>query len=75
MITLIARAATDDWEAVDELEQIAKADPAVLRPHLRELLDRGLLWPSVLFAAADEETVHEVITRIDRGDERLVTYC
>jgi hypothetical protein len=71
MITLIARAATDDWEAVHELEQIAKADPAVLRPHLRELLDRGLLWPSVLFAAADEETVREVITRIDGGDERL----
>ncbi|MGW4944734.1 hypothetical protein ACWEOZ_24440 [Actinoplanes sp. NPDC004185] len=71
MITLIARAATDDWEALDELEQIARADPAVLRPHLRELLDRGLLWPPVLFAAADEGAVQEIITRIDGGDERL----
>jgi len=68
---LLVRAATDDWDAVHELEQIAKADPAVLRPHLRELLERGLLWPSVLFAGVDEEMVRHIIARIDEGDERL----
>jgi hypothetical protein len=68
---LVARAATDDWDAVDELERIAKTDPAALRPYQRELLDRGLLWPSVLFLGADEELVHEIINRIDGGDERL----
>jgi hypothetical protein len=68
---LVARAATDDWDAVHELEQIAKSDPSVLRPHQRELLDRGLLWPSVLFVNADEALVREIITRIDGGDERL----
>jgi hypothetical protein len=68
---LVARAATDDWDAVDELERIAKTDPASLRPYQRELLDRGLLWPSVLFVGADEELVHEIIARVDGGDERL----
>src|ERR1044071_9733754 len=72
MITdLVVRAATDDWDAVHELERIAKADPEALRPHHRELLKRGLLWPSVLFVGADEDLVREVITRIDAGDERL----
>jgi hypothetical protein len=68
---LVARAATDDWDAVHELERIAKTDPTVLRPHQRDLVDRGLLWPSVLFVGADEELVHHIITRIDGGDERL----
>ncbi|MFI7544310.1 hypothetical protein [Actinoplanes sp. NPDC049599] len=68
---LVARAATDDWDAVEQLEQLAKADPAILRPHHRELLERGLLWPSVLFAGADEELVEQIITRIDSGDQRL----
>lgn len=68
---LIARAATEDWDAVDELEQMAKANPAALRPHLGELLERGLLWPPVMFAGADEETVRHVIDRIDGSDESL----
>ena len=68
---LVARAATDDWDAVQELEQLARTDPAVLRPHHRDLVDRGLLWPSVLFAAADDELVQHIIARIDAGDECL----
>ena len=67
----MARAAADDWDARDELERIARADPAVLRPQLRDLLDRDLLWPTLLFAGADEETEREVIARIDAGGGNL----
>jgi hypothetical protein len=69
--SLVARAAADDSDALEELEQIARADPAVLRPHQRDLVDREVLQPSVLFVGADEELVRHVIARIDGGDECL----
>jgi hypothetical protein len=64
---LVAAALSEDGDAIDELERRAAADPGALTPYLRELLDGGVLWPPVLYRAADDELVAEVVRRVDEG--------
>ncbi|GIH03547.1 hypothetical protein Rhe02_16140 [Rhizocola hellebori] len=65
---LVRAAANDDWDAVHELEKIAAADPGSLAGHLPMMLDLGVLWPPVLYRAAGDDVVSQVIDRIDSGD-------
>jgi hypothetical protein len=65
---LVRAAANDDWDAVHELEKIAAADLGRLAGYLPVMLELGVLWPPVLYRAASDDVVRQIIDRIDRGD-------
>ena len=64
---LIRRAADEDDDAIEELGEIADADPERLSPYHGSLLDLDLLWPATLYRAADADVVGRVIEQVDGG--------
>ncbi|MFI6780114.1 hypothetical protein [Micromonospora sp. NPDC050276] len=64
---LIRRAADEDDHAVEELSELANADPGRLSPYHGILLDLDVLWPATLYRAAGADLVGRVIEQIDSG--------
>ncbi|MER7167869.1 hypothetical protein ABT336_17585 [Micromonospora sp. NPDC000207] len=64
---LIRAAESDDYDAVEELADIAAADPQRLAPHLPRLLERGVLWPPTLYRGAGPDVVAQAVERVDGG--------
>ena len=64
---LIRRAADEDDDAIEELGEIAAADPQRLSPYHGALLDLDLLWPATLYRAAGADVVGRVIEQVDGG--------
>jgi hypothetical protein len=58
-----------DDDAVWELEEQTKDDPAALRPYLLRLLDADTFISETLFRAADEDLQREAVARIDADAE------
>jgi hypothetical protein len=69
---LVARVESGDDDAVEELADIAAADPDALAPYHLRLLDAGAFWrESVLYRGADEEFQRAVVARIESGGSEL----
>jgi hypothetical protein len=70
---LVRRAAADDddYDAHEDLADLADADPSRLTPHHALMLDLGLLWPAKLFRAAGADTITRAVAEIDAGQEHL----
>ncbi|MET8307114.1 hypothetical protein [Micromonospora sp. NPDC005173] len=64
---LIRRTAAEDDDAIEELCEIADADPQRLAPYQGLLLDLDVLWPAKLYRAAGADVVRQVIEQIDGG--------
>ncbi|TDB97923.1 hypothetical protein [Actinomadura sp. 7K534] len=65
---LVARVEAGEDAAVEELADLAAADPAAMAPYLMRLLDAGAVWRAdVLYRAADGDFQREVVARIDSG--------
>ncbi|GAA2849748.1 hypothetical protein Acy02nite_00200 [Actinoplanes cyaneus] len=73
---LIGRAAADDDDAIEELTEIADAEPERLRPYLGRMLDAGVLWPGTMYRAAGADVVARVVALVDAGEEpELIGRC
>ncbi|MEH0971709.1 hypothetical protein V6U77_11295 [Micromonospora sp. CPCC 205546] len=64
---LIRAAAAGDDDALEELIEIAAAEPARLVGHLSLLLDAGVLWPPTLYRGATGDVVRRIIDDVDAG--------
>lgn len=65
---LVARVESGDDTVVEELADLAAADPGALTPYLLRLLDAGVFWRLwVLYRGADGEFQRAVVARIESG--------
>lgn len=68
------RAEAGDDAAVDELADIAAADPGALTPYHVRLLDAHVFWrPDVLYRGADEHFQRTVVDRVESGASDATT--
>src|SRR5688500_8797557 len=68
---LILRAATAEFDAEYELERLADETPAMLTPHLPDLLAAGVLYPAKLYRTAGDDMQRAIVTMIDDGTSEL----
>ncbi|MER7790183.1 hypothetical protein [Streptomyces sp. NPDC097640] len=50
-----------------ELEELARTAPESLAPHLPRLLAADVVYPAVLYCAADDETQRDLVAQADAG--------
>ncbi|MEU7934147.1 hypothetical protein [Micromonospora echinofusca] len=64
---LVRAAGAGDDAALEELIEIAAAEPTRLVGHLSQLLDAGVLWPPTLYRGATGDVVRRIIDDVDAG--------
>ena len=65
---LVLRLEAGDDSVVDELADLAAADPILVAPYALRLVDAGVAWRAdVLYRAGDEHFQRELVGRIDGG--------
>jgi hypothetical protein len=67
LVDLVLSGEDDDalWDLAEEIRD----DPAALRPYLTRLLDAEAYVPETLFRAADEEFQREAVARVEAGHQ------
>jgi predicted transcriptional regulator len=63
-------AACASRDVADELAEVARRRPDLLRPFHRRLVDADVWWPVDLYRGMDEATAGYVVQLIEAGAER-----